>query len=288
MQPVPFRKKIYQIGCILAGCAVYALGLNLFTLPLGLYSSGLVGLAQLLSLFLGKAWGGTLNLYGMIYFLLNVPLLLLAWKKLGKPFLFKTIIGTVGISFFTAVIPQPTELLVPDPAVAIVIGGAVTGLGIGILLTAGGSGGGIEVLGVWLSKRHPEISVGKVAGLFNTALYVIYFFVFDASTVIYSLLFMVIYTVMMDKSHYQNINTRVTIFTKAEGIDQAIMQETGRGVTEWNGCGAYTQERTHILVTIINKYEVDEILAIIHRFDANAFIVVDEGVRVWGNFQRRL
>lgn len=291
MQRILGQKQFSQVGLILAGCAVYALGLNLFILPLGLYSGGVVGLAQLLSLALEQALHGpvgTLNLYGLIYFLLNVPLLAIAWMKIGKSFLLKTVIGTIGISVFTTVIPVPVELLVTDPAVAIIIGGAVTGLGIGIMLTAGGSGGGIEVLGLWLSKKNPNFTVGRMTGIFNAVLYIVYFFVFDAPTVIYSLLYMVLYTVALDKTHYQNINARVTIFTKETGIDLAIMQETGRGVTEWNGCGAFTREDSHILVTIINKYEIDEVMKIIHSIDENAFIVIDEGVRVYGNFQRRL
>ena len=223
-----------------------------------------------------------------VHFLLNIPILAIAQLKLGKSFLFKTVIGTVGISVFTTVIPQPAELLAADPAVAIVIGGAVTGLGIGIMLTAGGSGGGIEVLGLWLSRMNPNFTVGRMTSVFNAALFIVYFLKFDASTVIYSLLYMVLYTVSLDKFHYQNINARVTVFTKEPAIDQAIMKEMGRGVTEWNGCGAFTREDSHILVTIISKYEIDEVMKIIHSIDENAFIVIDEGVRVFGNFQRRL
>lgn len=291
MQQIFKQKQLSQICRILAGCAVYALGLNLFILPLGLYSGGVVGLAQLLSLMLQNALHrpvGTLNLYGLVHFLLNIPILAIAQLKLGKSFLFKTVIGTVGISVFTTVIPQPAELLAADPAVAIVIGGAVTGLGIGIMLTAGGSGGGIEVLGLWLSRMNPNFTVGRMTSIFNAALFIVYFFKFDASTVIYSLLYMVLYTVSLDKFHYQNINARITVFTKEPGIDQAIMKEMGRGVTEWSGCGAFTREDSYILVTIISKYEIDEVMKIIHSIDGNAFIVIDEGVRVFGNFQRRL
>lgn len=291
MQNIFPKNQLSQICCILAGCATFALGMNLFIIPIGLYSGGLVGLAQLVSLLLQNLLGESVNgvnLYGIAYFVMNIPVLAIAWLKLGKTFFFKTIVGTAALSFFSALIPTPTELLVSDPAVGIVIGGAVTGLGIGILLTAGGSAGGIEVIGLWLSKLNPSFSVGKLSCAFNIALYIVYFLIFDVSTVIYSLLYMILYTTTLDKSHYQNINTRVTIFTKEDGIDTAIMSETGRGVTKWEGCGAYTRDDSHILVTIINKFEIDEILAIIHSIDKDAFIVIDEGVRVYGNFQRRL
>ncbi len=291
MKQTDLLQSAQKIGKILAGCCIFSLGLNLFIIPLGLYSGGIVGLAQLLAL----AWenlmtgaAGRINIYGVCFFLLNVPVLLLAWARLGKSFFFKTVIGTVGISLFSALIPQPTTPLVADPAVAIIIGGTVTGFGIGMMLTAGGSGGGIEVVGVWISKHNPGFSVGKLASSFNVLLYIVYFFLFDPTTVIYSLLYMVFYSIALDKFHYQNINARVTVFTKRTGLDQAIMDQTGRGVTEWEGCGAYTNENSHILVTIINKYEIDEIMEIIHSIDKDAFVVVDEGIRVYGNFQRRL
>lgn len=283
-------KQAQKLARVLAGCCVFALGLNLFILPLGLYSGGVVGLAQLLAL----AWeeltsgAGRINVYGVCFFLLNVPILVLARLKLGRSFFLKTVIGTLGISAFSALIPQPAIPLVSDPAVAIIIGGAVTGFGIGLMLTAGGSGGGIEVVGVWLSKRNPAFSVGKLSVGFNVALYAVYFFLFDHATVIYSLLYMVFYSIALDRSHYQNINARVTIFTKRTGLDWALMRELGRGVTEWDGCGAYTSEGSHILVTIINKYELDETMQIIRATDPEAFVVVDEGIRVYGNFQRRL
>lgn len=291
MKQLLFGKPTQKIAKILAGCCIFALGLNLFILPLGLYSGGLVGLAQLLALAWDDLTAGAatpFNVYGICFFLLNVPVLFLAWGKMGRSFFLKTIIGTLGISAFSALIPQPTVPLVSDPAVAIVIGGTVTGFGIGLMLTSGGSGGGIEVVGVWLSKKNPGFSVGKLSGGFNVLLYVIYFFLFDHATVIYSLLYMVFYSIALDKAHYQNINARVTIFTKRPGLDWALMHELNRGVTEWDGCGAYTSEGSHILVTIVNKYEIDEALQVIRSIDPDAFVVVDEGIRVYGNFQKRL
>lgn len=284
------QRKSEQILWIIAGCGIYAVGLNMFILPLGLYSGGIVGLAQLLNLGVASAFqlNEMVNLYGLIYFILNVPLLVIAWLKIGSRFLVKTMIGTVGISAFTLIIPAPNVLLVSDPAIAIVLGGVVTGMGIGIMLTAGGSGGGVEVLGVWLSRKYAGFTVGKLTIYFNVVLYTVYFLIFDISTVIYSLLYMVFYTVAMDKMHYQSINVRIMIFTKKDTIDWGIMNETGRGVTEWNGFGAFTNERNHVLVTVVNKFELDEVLKLIYRLDPNAFTVIDEGIKVYGNFQHRV
>lgn len=285
------KNHLLQVARVLAGCCIFAAGLNLFVIPAGLYSGGVVGLTQLID----HAWrcsapGAALaaNLYGVFYFLLNVPVLIIAWTKLGKAFLLKTLAGTAGISLFTALIPQAGAPLVTDTAAAIMIGGVVTGLGVGVMLTAGGSGGGVEVIGIWLSKRYPDFSVGKLVGGFNAALFLAYFFLFDHETVIYSVLYMAVYAFALDRAYYQNINARVMIFTKRPGLDDVLLTRTGRGVTEWDGCGAFTKADSHILVTIINKYGIDEVVKLIHGVDPDAFVVIDEGIRVYGNFQRRL
>lgn len=285
------KNQLSQIARVLAGCCIFAAGLNLFVIPAGLYSGGVVGLTQLIDhAWRSSAPGAALaaNLYGVFYFLLNVPVLIIAWTKLGKAFLFKTLAGTAGISLFTALIPQAGAPLVTDAAAAIMIGGVVTGLGVGVMLTAGGSGGGVEVIGIWLSKRYPEFSVGKLVGGFNAVLFLAYFFLFDHETVIYSILYMAVYAFALDRAYYQNINARVMIFTKRPGLDDVLLSRTGRGVTEWDGCGAFTKADSHILVTIINKYEIDEVVKLIHGVAPEAFVVIDEGIRVYGNFQRRL
>ena len=246
------QKRGMQVVWIIVGCLIYAVGLNVFIIPMNLYSGGAVGLAQLLSYGAGqigiKEIAG-LNLYGIIYLLLNIPILFIAW---------------------------------------FIIGGVVTGAGIGIMLTAKGSGGGIEVIGIWMAKKYAGMSVGKLGTIFNLILYAIYLLVFDISTVIYSVVYLFFYTVTLDRMHFQNINVRMLIFTKKKGIAEAIMKETGRGVTQWNGEGAFTSEHNYVLVTIVNKFEVEDILNMVYLLDPEAFTTVDEGVKVYGNFQKRV
>lgn len=226
---------------ILIGCAVYACGLNWFIIPLHLYSGGLVGLAQLLS------EGGTyffhlenlpFQLYGILYVFLNLPLLLLARFQIGWSFLLKSLWGTAGIGLFTAMIPVLENDLLQDTLACLLIGGVVTGFGIGLMLTAGGSGGGVEILGVWLSRHRPSCTVGKIALLFNTALYVVYAFLFQFSTVLYSLLYMIFYMISLDRFHFQTINVKVLIITKKKrtGYADHGKNRTGCDKMERLGC----------------------------------------------------
>jgi len=276
-------------GLIIGGSLLYALGMNLFLTPLHLFSGGGVGLAQLLTLFLEQLIDvGNFNLYGIVYMLINIPLLLLAYFQLGHKFFIKTLIGSGAISLFITLVPTLAIPIVDDYLTSVLIGGIACGAGVGIILIAGGSGGGIDVVAMWAAKKFRNASVGKISLYFNVLLYAIMLFMFDAETVIYSLIYTVIFTLVLDKTHYQNINVRVMIFTKKDGIDREINVRTRRGVTKWDGCGAYTKESTQILVSCINKYEVNEMLDLVHSIDPQAFVIVDENVMVSGNFEKRL
>lgn len=278
-----------NVGLIMGGSLLYALGMNLFLTPLHLFSGGGVGLAQLLTLFLEQLIDvGSFNLYGIVYMLINIPLLFLAYFQLGHKFFVKTLIGSGAISLFITLVPTLAVPIVDDYLTSVLIGGIACGAGVGIILIAGGSGGGIDVIAMWAAKKFRNASVGKISLYFNVLLYAIMLFMFDAETVIYSLIYTVIFTLILDKTHYQNINVRVMIFTKKDGIDREINVRTRRGVTKWDGCGAYTQESTHILVSCINKYEVNEMMDLVHSIDPQAFVIVDENVMVSGNFEKRL
>lgn len=78
------------------------------------------------------------------------------------------------------------------------------------------------------------------------------------------------------------------VFTRNPQVKNSIMEETGRGVTYWKGAGAYTDNETFVLMTVINKYEVPQVKKIILSADPQAFIIINEGMSVSGNFEKRL
>ena len=233
------KSRWAKLAVIIAGSFLYTFGMNYFLIPYGLYSGGGVGIAQVLTYLLGKIidFGGK-NVYGIVYFLINIPLLVLAWKGIGKGFLVKTLIGSVAISIFASIIPIPATPIVDSVVASVLIAGIITGFGVGLLLVAGGSGGGVDVIGMWAARKFKNASVGKISLYVNVVVYASLLLMFDIEIVIYSLIYMVFFTLMMDRVHYQNITVRLMIFTKQEGIDQKILKQTGRGVTEWTGVGS--------------------------------------------------
>lgn len=283
-------KKIKQYGIIIIGAFLFCLGVNLFISPLGLYNGGVVGISQIIRTIIVDYFPSVKNfeIAGIINFIINIPLLLIAYKSISKKFFIRTVVSVISQTIFFTAITIPSTAIIDDPLAACLIGGIITGAGIGITLKAGGSGGGIDILGVYFTKKYKNFSVGKLGIIINAIIYGICAILFELPTAIYSVIYTIFFSMIVDKIHYQNINTTAMIFTKMENIECGIMKEMGRGVTCWNGQGAYTGEESKILVTVISKYEINQLKRIVLEKDPKAFIIFNEGLNVTGNFEKRL
>lgn len=285
------KKQIIGLLYSVCGGVLFAAGVNLFITPLDLYNGGFMGIAQLIRTFLTSALHlsfGQTDIAGIIYFIVNLPLLYLAWSKMGRGFFFRTVVTVIVETAALTFIPVPERSLIDDRLTSCVIGGLVAGFGTGLVLRGGSSGGGQDILGLYFTKKFRNFSVGKMATIINVFVYGICLLMFNLETVIYSLIYGVISSVACDRIHIQNINMSVMIFTKKLGISKAIMEETGRGVTNWEGAGAYTNQTSYILFVMISKYEVNQIRRIVQSIDPNAFMIFTEGCSVEGNFEKRL
>ena len=286
------REKITEWTYAIGGSVIYAIGFNMLIVPMGLYSGGFMGLCQLLNLAVTKGLGiaipASFNLVSILYFVINLPLFYMGYKVMGKSFVIKSLIGVGIVSASLALIPIATVPVIEDYLTVGIIGGIVCGAGTGLMLRGRVAGGGNDILGMSLTKLYPKFSVGKLGILLNIFVYGVCFFLFDIEMVVYSLIFATVVSVTTDKVHIQNINTSVMIFTKKMGISKAIMEQMGRGVTNWDGEGAYTNKTSYILFVMISKYEVNQIKKIVHSIDPHAFMIFTDGCSVEGNFEKRL
>ena len=286
------RPRLRMLACIL-GELIAAFSLNYFIVPLGLYSGGSMGVCQLIRTLL-QIWGGLsfgdYDIAGILYFLSNIPILLYARGILGRKFVLRTVVRTMAFSLFYSVIPAPSTMVVNDTLTACLLGGILTGVGSGLVLTCGGSGGGLDVIGLCLSKKGSRFTVGRFSMTFNAFLYALCLILFTPETAIYSVIYNFASAMVVDKAHQQNISVQALIFTRAgeRELGRVIMDELGRGVTWWEGVGAYTGENVHVLCVCLSKYEIEELFHTVHEMDPHAFITLQEGVRIYGNFQKKL
>lgn len=282
-----------RLVAAVAGELICAVGVRLFIVPLNLYSGGLMGVCQLFRTLMQTYLDldfGTGDIAGILYFALNIPILLLAYKTLGKHLVFKTLVCTLSYSLFYSVVPTPAVPIVDDYLTACLLGGILNGIGCGIALTCGGSGGGLDIVGLCLSKRGSRFTVGKFSLTFNVFLYAACLFLFQPEIAIYSVIYNYFSALVLDRMHQQNVSVEALIFTRddQDKLARFIIEKLGRGVTYWNGVGAYTGTDLHVLCVCLSKYEIEELLHTVHTIDPHAFVTVQEGVRVHGNFQRKL
>ena len=282
-----------RIVAALVGELIIAVSMNLFIVPLNMYSGGIMGVCQLVRTllmdFLGISFG-THDIAGILYFIVNIPILLYAYKQLGKELVAKTLFCTAAYSFFYSLIPSPAQPIIGDYLTGCLLGGILTGVGGGLVLTCGCSSGGLDIIGLCLSKQGKGVTVGRFSLFFNVFLYAACLVLFVPEVAIYSVIYNFFASIVMDRMHKQNINVQALIFTREDEdkLGRFILEKLDRGVTYWSGTGAYSGKDMHVLCVCLSKYEIEELLQTVHVIDPNAFVTVQEGTRIYGNFVRKL
>jgi len=143
---------------------------------------------------------------------------------------------------------------------------------------------------MYYSKKGQH-TVGRINLSINVFVYCLAFFVTgDIRRIIYTLIFASVNMFTTDKIHSQNINSEVLIISKHDDaeIQNAIILEMRRGVSYWEGFGAFTGESSRILYTVVSKYELPQLKKIIFRIDPKAFVSVKNNISISGNFEKRL
>lgn len=281
-----------RLGMGVCGALLLAAAINLFIVPQGLYSGGLYGLCQVIRTLLKTKLGleTPFDMAGLLYLLGNLPLIWLAWRTMGRDFVIRMSVTTVVNSIALAVIPSPATPIIADKLTSCLVGGMLAGFSGGLILTCGCSTGGLDILGLYLSKKGSRFTVGRFSITFNAALYTLCAVLFDLSTAIYSAIYVVFSALFLDRQHQQNVSVQMLIFTKEDPrrLGEVITEKLGRGFTYWEGQGGYSHEEVHVLCVCLSKYEVVSLQLTLHELDPHAFFILKEGVRVGGNFERHL
>ncbi len=287
------RKEIYTFPVILLGGIIYSFGMNCFLRPLSLYSGGMMGFAQLIQELLrrlGFTFDG-FNISGVIYYLMNVPAILISLKRMRRRFIAKTLFAITSITVLLSVIPIPSSPVLDDRITNTIIAGLICGTGIGIILWGGACDGGMNIIGMLLITKRGKGSVGNIGLITNIVLYSIMLFIFDPATVIYSLIYSVFNSIAVDRIHTQNIASQVIVFTKLKNTKDMqvdVMGKLNRGMTEIDASGMFTGDEVKIFIIFVSKYEVNRLRRIIKSHDEEAFIVETPVTRIDGNFDKKI
>jgi uncharacterized membrane-anchored protein YitT (DUF2179 family) len=275
------RSVSWNLVLLAFGAAVYSWGINAIVLGKGLMSGGVSGVALLLYYLTGL--GGP----GLLYFLCNVPLMLLGWRSLSRRFVLYTLFGMAAVSAFLQFLPQ--RALIPDPLLAAIFGGAVMGAGSGIMLRSLGSAGGTDILAIWLNQKY-DLRIGQFNFFFNLAVFAAGLAFYEPTLVLYSLILSYTNSKVMD--YFLSLfNQRKMVFIiseKADAIAHDIIHTLKRGATFLHGAGAYTGKSKRVILTITNTVQIKRLEELVFTHDPSAFFVVENTFNVLGEgFARR-
>ncbi len=276
----------------LIGIVIFSIGYRWFLVPAGLYSGGFTGIAQLGQLFLEHVLkirlAQTEDLTGYIIFGLNVPLFCMAFRNIGKRFFWTSLVCVILTTLLFIYIPTPNSMILNDILLNAIVGGVVSGFGVGLTLREGASGGGTDIIGVLMSKNYPTVSVGKISAVINVVILIVIGCYYDLNVAAYSLVFSIVASLVMDKVHYQNIALSVIVISKKNELGEEINNWIDRGVTRIKGRGEHCKQNVNIYLIVVNKYEYYKLKKFILKKDQNAFLYVSKLGEVMGNFEKRL
>lgn len=272
--------------CIL-GALIFSLSMNLFLVPLHIYSAGFLGIAQLLRdlLVYLLPWRIPFDIAGILNLFLNSFMILLAVRMLAKDFALHTAIVILFQSVFLSLIPVPSTPLVEDVFISLLTGSILCAYGTKLFFKGRGSGGGIDIIGLYLTKTGKG-SVGGIYLLVNTIVYMICFIIYDSQVALYSIVHSCILSFIVDRIHEDNAESAALIITEDRSLKLQLLSEVGRGVTAWDGSGVYSGRKKEIMMVAITKGQYSDLKKRVYDRDEQAFVIFFDHVRVSGYFPK--
>ncbi|MFC5735711.1 YitT family protein [Cytobacillus gottheilii] len=268
-----------KIIIVLAGALLNAIAMNFFLIPANVYASGFAGVAQLLSGMLGS-FAST----GILLFILNIPVTILAWKKVGKSFTVYSFISVFSMSLFLELIP--IIHLSGDILLNAVFGGVIAAVGVGITLKWGASTGGMDIIAMVLSRLKDK-PVGTYFFTLNAIIIITAGVLYGWEKALYTLVTLYASTRVIDTIHTRHEKLTAMIITKKQDeMKKAIHDRLVRGITIIPAKGAFTNETREMLMIVITRYELFDLERIIKEVDPNAFTNVVQTAGIFGFFRK--
>ncbi|MFN8258231.1 MAG: YitT family protein [Bacteroidales bacterium] len=276
-----FKKVLYSLESYLLitlGLFIFAFGWTAFLLPSGIFGGGIVGLGAIVYFISGFP-------VGYVTLIANAVLVLIALKILGARFGINTLYGILISSVFFVVLQKYIkEPFVADQFMATLIGGGLSGIGIGIAFANGGNSGGTDIIALIIQK-YRNISPGRIFMYFDVVVIALSWFIFHSvEKIVYGYVEMAVASYVVDlwlngsRQSYQ-----IMIYSDfSKIIAERISKDVKRGVTCLKGYGWYSKKDIEVVMVIARKDDKPKILKIIHETDKKAFISVAKVMGVFG------
>ena len=274
-------KLLKSLFFITIGAFITAFALESFLLPNKVIDGGIIGISMIVNQL--THW----NL-GLLIIILNTPFILLAFKKMGKMFVFLTAYANIILAFALNIFHH--YKVTNDITLATVFGGIVLGIGVGLILKNESSLDGTEILSLLVSKKF-GCSVGEFIMGINVFIYLAAGKVFSWESAMYSILTYFIASKVIDAvMEGLNSSKSVRIISDDAGlIGNALIEKLDISITYLKGIGGYSGQDKDIIYCVISRLELPKMIEITKEIDSHAFIsVVDVHETYGGRFRKRI
>lgn len=281
------KKRLTDVVLIILGAAVYAAGINCFTAPKGIAPGGVGGLSTVISYLSG----GTLGI-GLIFGVINIPLVIAGFLRLGKPLMLRTLIAVAVTSVCTDVLSG----LFPayegdDRMIAAVFGGVLIGSGLGVVYLRDGTTGGTDIINKLIQKAKPHLSLGTIMMITDAFVVIVSILVYgNLESGLYAIITIFVSSRIMDLLLYGGRGGKaILIFSeKADEIGEAIVGDISRGATYLKGTGVYSGTDKNVICCAVQKNEYAKLKRIVKEIDESAFIITATADEILGRGFREI
>lgn len=274
------KNRILDYMIITCGAALYAMSVVVFTAPNNIAPGGLTGVATLINYLFSLP-------IGTFILIMNVPLLIIGYRRIGRTYFIKTVYGTLAVSLlidlFSCFIPAYKGNMI----LVCIFGGILNGCGIALIFSRGGSSGGTDILASLINKRFPQFSIGHLIMFSDALIVTISAFVYNSIEAgLYAVVSIFVSSKLIDRIIYgtsaDNGKLMFIITDKSREILPLLLNDVSRGVTVLEAHGGYSGNDKKLLVCAVRPNQVYKVNNIVKKLDSSVFIIVTTATAVNG------
>lgn len=274
----PLKMIFIDLLFMTAGAVLYAVSVNMFTSPNQFAPGGVTGLAIIIEHL-------TAAPVGIMMFMLNVPLLIIGFIKLGRYMVLRTLAATVLVSVFVDGLKPFLPVYTEDKLLSAIFGGLLAGGGLVLVFLRGATTGGTDILARLLQLKWPYLSFGRL--ILGVDMLVVIFggLIFHSlDSVLYASILIFVSSKVIDTVLYGTGNGKLMMVITDEGdeIAEAVTKSMKRGITVLPGKGGYTGGDKDVLMCAVRRNELYRLRALVRRYDPNAFMMITEVGEILG------
>lgn len=272
------KQYLKSYAVITLGSVIYALSFDWFVAPNQFAMGGVTGLAQIL-----HYWFPALTV-GAASALMNVPLFLIGWKKIGGHLLVSSLYAMVVSSAAIDGLNLLVDFQPMDPILAALFGGGVMGVGLGLVFAQGATTGGTDIVAKLLKLKWPWLPIGKLVVVPDTAVMLLVALTFgQLSAMLYGFIKLYTCSKAMDTVLYGTVDSRVAYIISDHWRELSGTLLQSRGVTLLQAKGAYTGAEKQVLMIAFKQKEIVDLKRRVYELDPEAFLIVCDARDVLGN-----